>query len=250
MNKFNKKNISYNLDKVCLIITGTIFPAKDIYMLAVKDPYERREQYRKCIRFFIEQSKVRNIVFCENSGASIDEELLELSRVYGKKFEWLSFSGDSMQVAEKGKGFGEGEIMNYALSHSAILKKCNYIIKVTGRLIVYNINFLLRIAKINENYFKIEAEKNIDTRFYMIDKQVYINNLQYAFLRVDDRNDYYLENSFYDSVYKKIKYCEFPIALDIGGISGSTGIVYRHSLFKAIFKTVYQWLRRLINRLG
>ena len=55
-----------------------------------------------------------------------------------KEFEWISFQGNTTKTQEKGKGYGEGEIIEYAINHSQLLAKSKMLMKLTGRFYVKN----------------------------------------------------------------------------------------------------------------
>ena len=231
-------------NNTCLLITGTITPANGVYGLYLSDRAERRRQYIESIRFYIEKADVQHIVFCENSEAPEELELYKLARDEGKNFEWLSFRGNEQAVAERGKGYGEGEIIDYALNNSTVMKACTDFIKVTGRLRVININWVLRMTHEGSAYFYNCKEQYIDTRFYIISKAEYCNQLRDAYKSVNDREKYYLENVFLDRFKKfNIKYYNFPVDPHIEGICGSSGLVYHRSPVKVFGKSVLRMLK-------
>ena len=57
-----------------------------------------------------------------------------------EKLESLSFTGNEKRIASCGKGYGEDDIIEYALKHSDLLKEATYFCKLTGWLKVDNIN--------------------------------------------------------------------------------------------------------------
>lgn len=236
------------LDKVCLVITGTVFPTEGVFQLKVKNPQERRKQYIDTINFFLLKSNIKNIVFCENSGAKIEAEISELAIKKGKNFEWLSFLSDSEKILNQGKGYGEGEIMEYVLKNSKIMMNCDYIIKITGRLKLKNINSVLKFCNEKMNYFDNRKEGHVDTRFYMIQKNEFKKYLERAYFSVDDRRGYYLEHAYFDAMNKdNITFMDFPIAIAIEGIGGSDGVIYHKSWFRVIGKTIINWGKNIIK---
>lgn len=52
-----------------------------------------------------------------------------------------------------GKGYGEGEIIEYGLKYSELLRGAAYFCKLTGRLKVENINRFTKLAKMDKSYF-------------------------------------------------------------------------------------------------
>jgi hypothetical protein len=223
-----------DLEKTCLIITGTVSPSNDVYALKLKNQNERMEQYISSIRYYILNTKIKNIIFCDNSNTYSNEidNLKEIARTKNKNFEYLYFLGNTQKVIEQGKGYGEGEIINYILDNSQIIKYIKTIIKVTGRIKVKNLNLLLNLSKKNINYFNtIYTNLNIcDTRIYIINIEDYKKYFINGYKNVDDRNRHWLEHEFKDIIKKNnIKYKLFPILPNIDGISGSTGEKYKDS---------------------
>lgn len=62
----------------------------------------------------------------------------------GGRVEILSFIS-SPEVRSKGKGFGEQDIIRQAVMSSSHLKDADYIIKITGKIKVLSINYLINL---------------------------------------------------------------------------------------------------------
>lgn len=159
-----------------------------------------------------------------------------------KNFEWLSFKGNIEKVLEKGKGYGECEIIDYIIQNSLLVSKTDVIIKVTGRLKVLNIGTILRQA--NKGYCYFELHNNyVDSRCWIANKDVYVKYFIGIKDKVNDPNGYYIEHVIFDKIinYKEI-FHPLPFALNILGKSGSMGIVYKDSGIKYIVKSVKRFL--------
>lgn len=235
-------------NETVLVITGCITPSSDIPKLQLTDTSNRKKQYIESIRYYIEKSVINNIVYCDSSGESDDTDLKLLATRYHKNFEWISFVGDSKLTKERGKGYGEGEIMEYALEHSELLRSARYIVKITGRLKIKNINFLLRFSKHRITFATDLTEDPrlyINTRIYLMEKAIYNQYFRKAYLLVDDKNGTYLEHAFGISVQKNaIKYDSFIMYPIVEGMSGSTGNIYDTSYLRAIKNTVRMFKAR------
>lgn len=232
-----------------LIITGCIFPEKDIPILKLTDANERKKQYVDSIKYYIEHGVVDNIVYCDNSGAAVEEEVLEFAEQYKKKFEWLSYKGDSDKVKEKGKGYGEGEIMNFVLENSRLVQDCSILVKVTGRLKIRNFNMLVLCAS-HKIFFAPNLTNDeriyINTRFYIMPKEMFVKYFRRAYLLVDDCKGCYLEHAFGMCVTNyKIKYKTFLVYPAAEGMSGSTGILYNASFWQLMKDTVKMHIARI-----
>lgn len=168
------------------------------------------------------------VVVCDGSGVDLGAHATRtLSNGGALTCEYLSFQNDTNAVRANGKGFGEGEIVNYALEHSQVLRAASKFAKCTGKLWVENhascISHFNGIAAFNIlGHFQA-----IDTRFYIVDKSFYLNRLATAYRDVRDGDGFYLEHAFKKalSTLKPSEFVMFPTPR-LTGISGSTGTVY------------------------
>ena len=111
----------------------------------VSDATQSLNQYLLALQFYLQNTSCP-IVFVDNSNMD-KTPFLEYESQYGSRLEILSFDGN--KVKTQGKGLGEMEIIEYALIHSKfnLLLDKHRIVKITGRLIVRNINSLLKCDK-------------------------------------------------------------------------------------------------------
>ena len=131
---------------IVLLITGAIdLSSFNIPNTTLLNVDERLSQYISGIEYAIDNYKrVTHLVFCENTNHYFDYSILQKkARTGGKILEVLSFSGDYFSIQQKGKGYGEGEIIQYALSHSVFLKTCHSFYKLTGRIVVKNMDQII-----------------------------------------------------------------------------------------------------------
>lgn len=239
-------NNMLKLEKTVLLITSTIKPNEKVFSLALKDKTEREKQYFDALLFYIAKTKLKNIIYCDNSNTIISNlsYLEKLATKYKKQFEYLSFHGNTSETVRHGKGYGEGEIIKYILNNSKLIKNMDYLIKITGRLYVTNINTLLKLCSNHCNYFDMTKTRRCETRFYMIQKSVYERNFINCYLKVNDKKDIWLEHIFKNIILKqKIVYKMFPILPKVRGISGSTGKRYHDSKIKYYAKIILSKLK-------
>ena len=190
--------------KNILLITGCISPDKEAIFLKIRDSNLRLQQYIETIKWALEKTNFDIIIFCDNSDFNYDfKNIVTNSK---KTFEYLSFKGDFNKSNKYGKGYGEGEIIKYAIDNSKYLKENTCFYKLTGRLTVKNINSILKKSQNNKNYFLnfLFSKNSIDTRFYKINKDDYMNYFYNAYEKVRDKDNYSLENVFFD-IFKKNK---------------------------------------------
>lgn len=215
-----------DIDYPVMLITGTIQVNKYMPYVKISNVTERLNAYIDTIKWAIEKTLFQHVVFCENSNFPLDtSELEKMAQVNRKKFEYITFGGNEKKMIKQGKGYGEGEIISYALDHSELLKTAKHFVKITGRIIVENIDHCIRSVR---NYFMmVEGEKKIDTRFYCVKIQDYDAYLRYAYEEVFDERGIYLEHVFYKVINQHLlSYRSFYEMPWIKGISGSTGESY------------------------
>lgn len=249
MTKKSNCTLNFASDDVVLIITGCIKPNQEQRFLVLKDEHERLQQYVSSIRFYITDSPFTKITFCDNSNYAYPHinELETLAQKYNKVFEWLSFQGNDEKAKVQGKGFGEGEILHYALTHSQLVLKARSFAKVTGRLTISNIAKVVRGAKAKMNYFNQDIYRSYakDTRFYLCDIDFYKKFLidAYQETSVELGQERAIENIFYMHLQHQ-KNCRNLLAFPaFCGRSGGNGMDY--SLFPQRLILLYSALCRM-----
>lgn len=228
-----------------LLITGCIKPSSKVPRLTVDNEEIRRKQYESTILWAIEETEIKDIVFCDNSNNSLCEDLYLLANKHNKNLEMLSFQGDIQSIEKYGKGYGEGEIIEYVLNKSEIIRRNSGFIKITGRLKINNIDVLCKDIKAGRFYYFTSAttvkHRNpmVETRFYVIDKNIYDSLFKDAYKMVDDNNGIYLEKVFRDIIIsKKSIGAKFNCYPDFVGVSGSNGNSYKISKHKLFVKSI------------
>jgi hypothetical protein len=237
-----------------LIITSSVFVTAGFTVLI--DPDIRREQYMSSIEFFIKESVFRKIIVCDNSQFVYPASLQELAKMHQKEIELLSFKGDSELTRLRGKGYGEGEIMNYIFNNSNLLRSVDAFFKVTGRMTVKNVNAIIRFVKNKPCYFmsiplrprfmKPDVQKYcVDTRFYYAKKAFFSEVLINAYNKVNDAAAHYLEHAYYDSIKQSsITPGNFIPVPEIIGVAASQGTVCKErSLIKKLVVNIMVLLR-------
>lgn len=208
-----------------LLLTACINPG-DMTQTILKDNNERLGQYKNALDFYL---RVTNhpIVFVENSGTDISETYY--SSIESGRLEILVFNGN--QEKKKGKGYGEANIIEYALYNSSFIKEDSYIIKITGRLIVENINEIINHRFPFQKDDSIVCSFNSDFKF--ADSRIFCAPTSFlkAFVKhkkeIDDNQNIYFEHILSQRVLiDNASIYPFWIEPSILGVSGSTGRVY------------------------
>ena len=181
--------------KIPLLITSSVIAT---------DPNTKMNNSKLRLQLLIESIElwmmtpgISGIVVCDGSGFVIEEHMLanKINKNSNIQCEFINFKNNSESVALLGKGFGEGEIINYAIKNSKILANADIFAKCTGRLWVENFEKCLKryngFAKFD--VMGIFKPKLVDTRFYIVEKEFYIKNLSKLYLNVNDKHKNYLE---------------------------------------------------------
>jgi hypothetical protein len=151
---------------------------------------------------------------------------------------------DAGQVKLRGKGFGEGEIIRYALNYSSCLKGSEWFAKCTAKLWVdnfqecikeWNGRFLCKAYFSNVFSFKKTSLEYIDTRFYIADKSFYAAHFSDAHLNLVVDSGAGIEEKFLDIVDKKdLKKILFRTSPVVSGVGGGSGRYYNTSTIRRI----------------
>lgn len=224
-----------------LLLTGCINPNGMAYT-TLSDQEERKSQYVKAIRYYLSKTKY-SIVFAENSGTDVSN--LFRSEITSGRIECISFNGN--QNKERGKGYGECEIIQYALNNSRLINsdKNQRIAKITGRLIVKNISAIIRWH--NFLFSPKTVFCSINSNLSFPDSRLIIAPITFflEFLKVkeyiNDFKNYFFEHALCDTIKREETYPYSPFLLmpQIEGVSGSTGEIYKGKPMSLSFALKY-----------
>ena len=226
------------------IITGTIRPNGQVGQLVLKNEAERLQQYKDALLFTVQSKAFTKVIFCENSAYNMEclTELKEEATKCEVELELLSFAGNIKNVLMHGKGYGEGEIMDYVFANSKLLQNEPYFVKITGRLKIVNIKNICRRLCRERCYFNIPnrtIRDFYDTRLYAMPTAVFTEYFRNVYTEVWDNEGIYLEKVYTKILEeKKIRVKNFPRFPRIIGISGSLGYNYGYTEWKCKIKDV------------
>lgn len=226
-----------------ILLTACINPG-GMPFTVVSDATQRLNQYLLALQFYLQNTSCP-IVFVDNSNMD-KTPFLEYESQYGSRLEILSFDGN--KVKTQGKGLGEMEIIEYALIHSKfnLLLDKHRIVKITGRLIVRNINSLLKCDKWHLYPYKsIVCHVNSDLTF--ADSRIFISLGSFMNLLVkqkkylNDTKGIYFEHLLCQQIKQQKTFTFFPFITEphFEGISGSTGIRYEKPNTSLLYKLRY-----------
>lgn len=213
---------------ITILLTACINPDGMSYT-TLQDPLRRKEQYIQALSFYLEKTDCK-IVFVENTNTDLSN--LFRSYIEEGRLEYYTFNGNNYPK-HLGKGYGEGKILAYAMLHSAFIRKSDYIVKITGRLVITNISSIInsRVLKCNNNILRFDYHSvNTVSTVCFVCTPEWLSNYIISYIdRLDDSKGVIIESLF----YKQIKSTQLPIHLfpftvppQIDGISGTTSEKY------------------------
>ncbi|WP_452227731.1 hypothetical protein [Lacinutrix sp. MEBiC02404] len=226
---------------VVLLLTGTINP-NSFKTLVLRDPEIRKKQYIDAISYYLQNTNY-NIVFTENSGVSLKEYFKE----YENRIEFLVYDlpKEENEANDKGKGFKELGIIDFSIKNSIKIKQADFIVKITGRLKVLNLNALvanlIRNNKKNHeivscNIFKLNK---MDSRCFIFTLSfwTYLNSTG---KKIDLK--YSFEMALWEAVINyynnKGTFKQLIWPLRIEGVSGGFGTLYNDNLVRFTLKQI------------
>ena len=230
-----------------LLLTGAIDLRKyNVPYTVVVDYQQRLQQYIHSIEYAIDYyNTICKIVFCENTNCNFDfSQLAKKAELKGKEFEYLTFEGDYIQIQKLGKGYGEGEIIKHALLHSQLINSEKSFYKLTGRLVVKNIDKITKTTSSGNAFIykpKEISDRHVnyfETYFYKVEIALYRQYLLDAYLNCDDNSQKYLEHVFYEKLHDLTlrSFNNLPI---ISGIEGTSGKRYDSDFKKSLIERFY-----------
>ena len=204
-----------------ILLTGCINP-NGMSFTQLTDVNERQKQYVNAIHYYIKETDCK-IIFCENSNTNINY----LFDNYSERLEILTFNGNKDK--QRGKGYGEAEIIEYAFQKSKWLKENKIVIKITGRLIVNNIKHITKSRKSKKEFITCLFHSDLkfaDSRIICATSSFYKEFYSKRNM-INDSCGVYFEHILCSTVLESplsfIPFSEEPL---ITGISGSTGKSY------------------------
>lgn len=146
--------------------------------LKITNHEERLHQTLCGLVRWIRDTSARTIVFCDGTMPSFDfSKVIKFAQEHGKTLEVILFQ-ESDKFLKYGKGYAEGEVLEYALNHSKHLGEGGSFYKVTGRTFIANFKEIRTLHEKDEavfaspawalmpisNHDKHETHRNLSTK--------------------------------------------------------------------------------------
>jgi len=235
-----------NTSSLVLITTATK-PPEGVIKLEMTNVSKRKITAKGAV-FFWSALGVEKIVIADATGQILldDSEVLLLNQM-GVEIEQLQYLQDDDLVIRKGKGYGEGALIKFALQNSKFLQSSNNFFKCTGK--VYCRNFLDIFNMIQKNNIQnifwgnIFNGNMIDTKFFYASKDFIEKLLIPAYENTDDRNYGYAEHCILKMAHEQLKKSA-SIRPMLSGFSGSLNKPYFDSSLGFLDRNFPCWLSK------
>lgn len=124
---------------ITIILTSTVNVNNNKVYLFQRDSESRKQLYIKSVLQWLTKTNFK-IILVENSGYTFDE-LNNEKNVYNDRFEVITFTENSLESAKylknnNSKGDSELFAINYAFNNSKLIESSDFIIKITGRYFI------------------------------------------------------------------------------------------------------------------
>jgi hypothetical protein len=221
-----------------ILLTACVDPNGMKYT-KLQNSEQRKKQYIEALDWYINNTNF-NIIFAENSNCDFSD--MYKKYIEENRLEYLTYSGNDYDKS-LGKGFGEANIIKYAINNSKLIRDDDYIIKITGRIKVLNINKLIDVKdkaiqyKNNGNKFAEGTIVSFPVKFI---KKYFNKNINL----INDSKSFYFEHALYKSINEQKEFIkrEFKINPKIDGFRGTTGKKYSNQWYNFLL-----WIKEKMN---
>ena len=223
--------------RIPLLLTSSIIAHDNGVKL--KNTDARLEHTVEGIAHWLKLDPSLSIVICDGSDYDLQNQLTK--EFPNTLIECLHFENDQELVRAFGRGYGEGEIIRYALQNSKLINESGNFMKCSSKLWVekfracsayWNGEFLCK--GVFSNVFTILKKTKfdyIDTRFYFCSKSFYEKYLLEVHRSINAEAGRSLEECFHEAICTaRMEKFLLPVAPVIQGVGGGTGAYYRNPL--------------------
>ena len=211
-----------------LLITTAIQPPEKSFGLRMTDR-PKRAVLTKAAIFLWAGFGIKKIVIADATETNVlnADDLTNLAAM-GVEVEQISYRQDLDQVIDKGKGYGEGALIGYAIKNSITLRNTEDFYKCTGKLFCRNfldVNSAIERNGIENIFWRDPLNDSLETRFFHVSKSFCEDFLLPAYAKSEDRKGLWAERVIGDLVQQKFAMRRSLRPL-LTGFSGSTDKPY------------------------
>ena len=147
------------MNKTTIILLTACVKPNGMSFTALQDMEVRQNQYEEALLFYLKNTDL-NILFVENTNTNFSEKFIDY--IDNKRLQYITFNGNDYDK-ELGKGYGEALIIQEAVN-TDFYKNADFIIKISGRTILRNIDDLIKQDKQLKNYNSIIGDYNLKSK--------------------------------------------------------------------------------------
>jgi hypothetical protein len=240
-----------NTIPMTVLITTANNPPDGMPYLQMKDRIMRTIAAKAALYFWVAQG-IEQIVLADATETNLltDSEMAEIDESE-TRVEQISYKQASEDVIKKGKGYGEGKLVEYAINNSELLARQECFFKCTGKVYVRNFPTIAEVVRVNNitNLFwrhmadGTSIQPWADCRFYYTSKSFAKSHLIPAYLLSDDTADIACEYYLHEALNRNIKASRGLRPL-ITGYGGGTGEPYFDASLGSLDSNFPCWLTR------
>ena len=229
---------------VCVLLTACVDP-KGCILLERSEPKVRERDYVRALKKWIGRTDYP-IIFCENSGYDLSKvrRCTKNALLKNREIEFLQFEGNNSS-RDRGKGHGELSILEYAIKHSKLINRYEYVLKITGRIFVKNINSIIEFLDSEKDCFVMHDNQVMKEGKACFESVVFASKpkfiedylLKYSDI-VDDSKLFYFEHALYQAVddARKDGFCSLAFSKkpNLEGFFATFNLDYKPALITRI----------------
>jgi hypothetical protein len=234
-----------------VLITTANNPPEGLPFLKMADPVMRVIAAKAALYFWVAQG-IQQIVLADATGTNLltDYEWEEIDKSE-TSIEQINYTQASESVIERGKGYGEGKLIEYAINNSELLARVEFFFKCTGKVYVRNFPDIAEVIKRHNTlglFWKHIGDDGTamkpwaDCRFYYTSKAFAREHLIPAYLASDD-NVAFCENRVYEALNRNMEISR-SLRPFIAGYSGGTGEAYFDSSLGSLDGNFPCWIKK------
>lgn len=191
-----------------ILITTASAPPDGVYDLKMTN-VSKRIITAKAGVFFWAALGASKIVIADATGQDLlNEADLQLLHQMNVLTEQIHYNQDDALIIKRGKGYGEGRLIQFALENSQFLQGANGFFKCTGKMYCRNfpeIFSMIEQHNITNIFWRDAFDYITDTRFFYTSKRFAEQILLPAYTNVDDRNGNFSEVVLTKAVHEHLR---------------------------------------------
>lgn len=247
-----------DVNEIPVLITTAISPPVNVPFLEMTSPGLRLVN-SKAAAFMWASYGIRSLVIVDSTGAQLlsEGDLRQLAGC-GIEVEQLSYIQDGSAIVSRGKGYGEGLIIDHALRSSRLIQRAGIFFKSTGKTFVRNFRSIKQIVDQNNinrifwdrivDDFVSDGENLVlsgagylDTRFFLTDMEFAIQSVVPAYMQSDDRSGSICETLLYRELAANLQAvrCKRPL---VSGFCGGSAREYYDGPLGALDGSASAWI--------